>query len=136
MKKTIEIEIPDGFNEVVTKTDSGLTVEFVKVDKEKEMKEFFKPFLTDLTLVTTDKYPNSVFYKKDGKVIFELEKTINTTYFWVDYDTIWKVLYDKFELNYTETQSFIKTQVEDTLKLQGITPKPSCITTPQWWKTL
>ena len=122
MKKTIETEIPDGFSEMVTKTDSGLTVEFVKVDKETEMRDFLKPFLIDLTLVTSDKHPNSVFYKKNGKVIFELEKPKYYTRFWVHYDTIWKVFYYKFHLNYTETQSFIKTVVEDTLKLQGLTP--------------
>lgn len=38
------------------------------------MKEFLKPFLTNLTIIQSEKYPNSVFFKQNNEVIFELEQ--------------------------------------------------------------
>jgi len=120
--KKIEIEIPEGHKEVIKRTENGVVIEWVKVDKEQEMRDFLKPFLTNLLLVKDDRYPNSVFYKQDGEVIFELEKIGHDMYFWVDYYKIWSVFYIKFDLNYNETQSLIKIVVEYTLNLRGITP--------------
>ena len=120
--KKIEIEIPDGCKEVIKRTDNGVVIEWVKVDKEQEMRDFLKPFLTNLLLVKYERYPDSVFYKQGGEVIFELEKTKTELRFWVDYYKIWSVFYNRFGLNYNETQSFIKTMVEDNLNLRGTTP--------------
>ena len=127
--KKIEIEIPDGHKEAIKQTENGVVIEWIKVDKEQEMRDFLKPFLTNLLLVKDERYPGSVFYKQNGEVIFELQKTDRDTCFWVDYQKIWSVFENRFGLNFTETQSFIKTVVEDTLNLRGITPKAlySCV---------
>ena len=134
--KKIEIEIPEGCKEVIKRTENSVVIEWVKVDKEQEMRDFLKPFLTNLLLVKDERYPNSVFYKQGGEVIFELEKKETQLRFWVDYYKIWSVFNDRFHLNYNETQSFIKTVVEDTLNLKGTTPARHCTQREKRWKTL
>jgi len=124
MKKVIEFDVPEGYKEVIVKENSQIIINFIKIDN-KEMEDFFKPFLTDLMIIIKPEFPNSVFYKKDGEVIFELyqdSENKEKRYFYVDYYKIWSVFYNKFNLNYNETQSFIKGQVEDTLKLGSVTP--------------
>lgn len=115
------INIPDGYTHKGVKTETSVTVDFIKVDKEKEPKEFFKQFLTGLELVTDKNYPDSVFYKKNSKVIFELQQYPKNKYFLVDYNIIREVLGIKSWVNYAEMQSFIKNQVESTLKLEEVT---------------
>lgn len=90
-------------------------------DKEQEMKEFIKPFLTNLTIVHKEKYPYSVFYTQDGEILFELFQNRKLRYFFVHYDKIWAVYHDRFGLNSDETRSFIKNLVESKLKLNDIT---------------
>jgi len=127
MKKTIEINIPDGYRENIKEADSKIIINFVKVNKNKAMEDFFKLFLTDLLIVIMIERPNSVFYKKDGEVIFELYQDSNNKNimnFWVDYYKIWKVFSNKFGLSYDEIQSFIKMEVNNVLKLE---------TTPTTW---
>ena len=122
--KKIEISVPDGHKEVVTKTENGYTIEFVKVDKEKKMKEFIAPFLTNLTIFHKKSYPYSVFYKQNSDVLFELFQYEENRLFYVDDDKMWSVISKRFGLTYDETYSFIKSEVENTLKLGPITPAP------------
>lgn len=122
MNKKIEIEVPEGFKEVIENYENRIVINLVKVDKEQEMKEFLKPFLTNLTIVHSEKYPDYVFYKHNGEVLFELYQYEKTLYFRVRYNKIWSVFYERFRLNYDDTQSFIKKEVESTLKLKGVIP--------------
>lgn len=122
MKTKIQIEIPEGFKEVIENSENRIIINLVKVDKEQEMRKFLKPFLTNLTIVHSEKYPDSVFYKQNGEVLFELNQYENTLYFYVNYGKIWSVFYKRFGLNYDDTKSFIKKEVESTLKLKGVTP--------------
>ena len=131
--KKIEIEIPEGCKEVIKSTGNSVVIEWVKVDKEQEMRDFIKPFLTNLLLVKDERYPNSVFYKQNGEVIFEFQKTETELRFWVDYCKIWSVFNGRFGLNYNETQSFIKTVAEDTLNLRGVTPLSPFFEKPRSW---
>lgn len=123
MKTKIQIEIPEGFKEVIENSENRIIINLVKVDKEQEMRKFLKPFLTNLTIVHSEKYPDSVFYKQNGEVLFELNQYENTLYFYVRYDKIWSVFENKFGLSYDDIQSFIKKEVESTLKLKGVTPR-------------
>ena len=123
--KKIEINVPDGHKEVITETENGVTIEFIKVDKEQEMKEFLAPFLTNLTIVHIEEYPNSVFYKQNDEVLLELYQDEKNRYFFTDYDKIWSVFHDRFGLSYTDIQAFIKREVESTLKLGSVTPTDS-----------
>lgn len=121
MNKKIEIEIPKGYREVIENSENRIIINLVKDDKEQEMREFLKPFLTNLTIVHSEKCPDSVFYKQNGEVLFELNQYENTLYY-VHYDKIWSVFRNRFGLNCDETQSFIKKEVKSTVKLKGVTP--------------
>ena len=127
MEKEIKIVAPDGYHLVETKTFEGVSVRFEKdsLSKEQEMKEFLKPFLTNLLITHHDDGTNSVFFEQNGETLFELyqdSKNKETRYFYVHYYKIWSVFESKFGLNYDETQSFIKSVVEDTLKIGSVTP--------------
>ena len=92
--------------------------------KDQEMVDFFEPLLNDLEVVIDkDQDPYSVFYKKNGNVIFEHYQNEELNYFYVDYGTIWSVFEDKFGLKYQEISDFIKGMVEKHLNLRGVTPE-------------
>jgi hypothetical protein len=63
-------------------------------------------------------YPDSTFFKKDDKVILELEKSGTL---WVLY-SVWVSISDTFSLQYEETQQLIKEWMESQLKLGEVTP--------------
>jgi hypothetical protein len=99
-------------------------IEKLKKEYQKEeMKEWFKSLLNGLEIEINDKDPESVFYKKDGKVFFELIQNSEKRYFWCDYYLVWDALQNKYKLNYYETQAFIKSMVEQHLKLGAVTPE-------------
>jgi len=64
-------------------------------------------------------YPDSTFFKKDDKVILELEKSGTL---WVLY-SVWCNISNMFSFDYKETQQLIKEWVEEQLKLEEITPE-------------
>jgi hypothetical protein len=67
----------------------------------------------------TDKFPNSIFYMKDGKVIFTYYKENGNVY--ISYDKIWLFLESFFGLEYEEIQDLTKTLVEEHYKLDVTT---------------
>ena len=130
--KEIKIIVPDGMNVIESKDENNTTVfrvvsnnqqqQHIK-SKEEQMKEFFLPFLNNLELVTNkDKYPYSVFYKQNGKIIFEHYQNEKYNNFFVRYDGVWSVFGEKFNLNYQQTSDFIKGMAESVLNLKGVTP--------------
>ena len=68
---------------------------------------------------TSKKYPDSIFWVKDGEVIAEIE---NSEYFYLDYN-IWDKISDLFSLEYDDTQSVIKHWLEEHYKLGELTPE-------------
>ena len=72
----------------------------------------------DIYEISSEKYPDRRFWKKDGEVIMELEKSSRL---WVLY-SIWSDISNMFLLDYDETQQLIKEWVEEHLKLGGVTP--------------
>ena len=66
----------------------------------------------------TKKYPESIFWIKDGVVIAEIQ---NSEYFFVNYK-IWDNITLMFSLEYDETQQVIKDWLEEHYKLRGLTP--------------
>jgi hypothetical protein len=98
-------------------------IEELKNQSQKEKtEEWFKSLLNELEIEINDKYPNKVFYKKNGRIFFELYQKSKKRYFWCNYDLVWSVLEKKNNLNYDETQAFIKNMVEQHLKLGVVTP--------------
>jgi hypothetical protein len=93
--------------------------------KEEEMEQWFKSLLNSLEIEIYDNKPYSVFYKKNGIVFFELYQD-SEKYFICDYDLVWSIFNFKYNLNYDETQAFIKMMVEHHLKLGVVTPTSRC----------
>jgi hypothetical protein len=69
--------------------------------------------------VTSKKYPDSIFWIKDGKLISEIKKS---RYFWVKLD-IWRTISMMFSLNYEETQGVIQDWLEEHYNLGQLTPE-------------
>lgn len=134
--RKIEIEVPTGYKEVIKQTCDTIQIKIINEDLEREIMNYFNPFLTNLLLITDERFPNSVFYIQNKKIIFELQKKEDELYFWVDYCNIWKGLYNRFNLNDVEIQEFIKTIVEYKFKLTNITPLFSDPTGLCSWKII
>jgi hypothetical protein len=94
-----------------------------ELKKEEEMEQWFKSLLNGLKIEIDDNEPNLVYYKKNGRIFFELYQISEKRYFWCNYDLVWSVLENKYNLNNGETQAFIKSMVEQHLKLEAVTPR-------------
>jgi hypothetical protein len=70
-------------------------------------------------LVKSKFYPDSTFFKKNDKVILELEKSGTL---WVLY-SVWTDISNMFSLDYSETQQLIKAWMEQQLKQEVVAPK-------------
>ena len=68
--------------------------------------------------IRTKKYPESIFWIKDGEVIAEIKEL---AFFWVSHQ-IWKNINVMFSLEYDETQQVIKEWLEEHYGLGGLTP--------------
>ena len=68
---------------------------------------------------TSPKYPDSIFWVKDGKIIAEIDKT--PQYFWVDRDK-WSTFSKFFSLEYSDVQRLIQSWLEEHYKLGELTP--------------
>jgi hypothetical protein len=64
------------------------------------------------------KYSDSVFWKKNDRVILELDETGHLRVL----RSIWDDASNMFSLDYDETQQLMKEWLEQNLKLRGITP--------------
>jgi hypothetical protein len=93
--------------------------------QKEEMEEWFKSLLNSLKIEIDDNEPDLVFYKRNGRILFRLNQNSEERYFWCDYDLVWYVLEHEYNLNYNETQAFIKSMVEQNLKLFSVTPYPT-----------
>jgi hypothetical protein len=76
--------------------------------------------LDQLEIVKSEKYPNSIFFKKNGEVVMEQDK--KNKHFLFDYDEIWSFFESFFGMEYQEIQEVLSYWLEETLKLKGYTP--------------
>jgi hypothetical protein len=101
-------------------------IESLKKECEKEeMEQWFKSLLNDLEIGIRANDPESVFFYKKNEIIFELSQgeylcNKKTSYLWCNYDLVWSVLRKKYKLNEYETKAFIKSMVEQHLKLEKL----------------
>ena len=70
--------------------------------------------------IRTKKFPDSIFWVKEGEVIVEIEKT---NFFWVSHQ-IWRSISLMFSLKNNETQQVVKDWLEEHYKLGGLKPRP------------
>ena len=89
------------------------------------MNKNFSP--DQLEIVTSEKYPDSIFYQKNGNVVMEQDKKNKRFYF--DYDEIWLFFKSFFSMEYEEWQRIMKIWLEETFKLEGYTPNSDGVTT-------
>ena len=82
------------------------------------MNKNFSP--DQLEIVESEDYPDSIFYKKDGKVV--MEQGNKNKYFYFDYNDIWSFLESFFGMKYEQIQEVLRYWLEETLKLEGYTP--------------
>ena len=68
----------------------------------------------------TKKFPDSIFWVKDGEVVAEVKES---AFFWVNHQ-IWRSISLMFSLNHTETRQVIKDWLEEHYKLGELTPFP------------
>ena len=103
--------------------------------KEIALKWMDKNFgLDQLEIVKSPKYPDSIFYRKNGKVV--MEQNLKNKHFWFHYDDIWSFFESFFAMKYDEIQSFMKVWLENTLNLEGYTPETFLLRGSSSWKTL
>ena len=96
--------------------------------------QWFLDQITDLEEVRSNKYPESIFYKKNGEVLFEYNQ--KTNYFWVHYSKIWLFFESNYGLNYQEIRDLIRGVVEEHLNLGGVTPGKSVPLQIVWWRNI
>jgi hypothetical protein len=73
----------------------------------------------DLESFETNKYPDYIFYMKDGKVIFEYNKKNGNVY--VNYDEIWLFFETFFGMECQQIQGTTKIWVEEHYNLRVTT---------------
>ena len=96
---------------VGTKPTNGIVV-----TNDTKVEGWFSMKFDDIVKTSIDKFPDKIFYsKKEEKHIFEYN-TIDKNFF-VDYDTIWKVLNKKYGLNRIYIENFITTEASRRLSI-------------------
>ena len=87
-----------------------------KLSKEKEMENLFLELVVDLKIkIDEKKYPNCVYLFKNDEFYFHFN--LKNSSFYVAYDKIWSIFQSKFQLNYSDIQSFMKYMLEKHFKL-------------------
>lgn len=85
--------------------------------------DFFLYIIKDIKIKEQTKFPDSVFWEKNGKIIFE--QNFKNKELYVDYNTIWVIFWKVFNIDYGETQKIIIGVVEEYLNWKGFTPNVS-----------
>jgi len=79
----------------------------------------FEEIINGLVIkIDKGKYPNSIFFFKNDKCLFELE---NST-LWCSFSNVWSIFSEENNMNYDATQEFIKIQMEKHFKMKDVTP--------------
>jgi hypothetical protein len=98
-------------------------IESLKKESQKEeMEEWFKSLLNGLKIEINDNEPDSVYYKKNGEIFFILHQYSGKKYFYCYYYLVWPIFEKKYKLNNYEIKEFIKSMVEQHLKLSEVIP--------------
>ena len=82
------------------------------------MNDNFSP--DELEIVKSPKYPNSIFYRKNGQVV--MEQDLKKKNFYFHYDEIWLFFESFFGMKYSEIEQLMEIWLEETLNLKGYTP--------------
>ena len=95
------------------------------------IKNIVKKWLTDnygnLERHETNKFPNHIFYMKDGEIIFDYNR--KNGYCNISDEEIWSFLERVFQLGHEEIQDITKEWVEEHYKLRVTTTSPYSLVT-------
>ena len=94
--------------------------------------KFLNYLFDDIYEVELNEYPDNRFWKKDNRVVLELDKSGNLLVSL----SIWSDISNMFSLDYDETKQLIKDWMEQHLELRGITPVMAWVSNEEWWKTI
>ena len=95
------------------------------LDKElnplsKKIKEFIDDKLDGLIQFESDNYPDSIFYKKNDIILFEVD--LKNKWLWCSYEHYWLLLDKEIGINYFETQELTKAMVGTHLNCKDFIP--------------
>lgn len=88
------------------------------------IKSINRPFLTQ------EDCPDEVFFFRDNDYIMSYDK--KTKILWCSWEHLWLIFEKEYNKNYEGIQEMIKIQVEQSFKVEGVTPEASSIPTRYW----
>jgi hypothetical protein len=98
-----------------------MNIEVNKDQLERIVIKWLNKHFGNLIPKTSSKYPSNVFYvNSDNEILIKYNQ--KNKYVWIHYTQIWSKIESLFHLNYNDTQSIMKVWMEETYKLEGITP--------------
>jgi hypothetical protein len=78
-----------------------------------------------LEIFEDNNYPNTLFIKKNGKVVMEKDKNFEENKYkiiFIDYRLIWSVLNNLFFMKDTEVTNFLNEWLEENFKIKNYKP--------------
>ena len=98
-----------------------MNIEVNKDQLERIVIKWLNKHFGNLIPKTSSKYPSNVFYvNSDNEILIKYNQ--KNKYVWIHYTQIWSKIESLFHLNYNDTQSIMKVWLEETYKLEGVTP--------------
>ena len=83
------------------------------------MNSNFKP--EKLEIVKSKEQPKSIFFKKNGKVVMEIDESTGKD-FWFDDEAIWLFFESVLGMKHEEIQDILRYWLEEFLKVKGYRP--------------
>ena len=95
-----------------------------------KVKEFIDDKLEGLIQFESDNYPDSIFYKKDEVILFELD--LKNGCLWCSNQHYWSFFRNETSLNYGEIQELTKALVGTHLNCKQFTPQQHLLQLFSW----
>jgi hypothetical protein len=83
------------------------------------MNKNFSP--DQLEIVTSEKYPGLIFFRKNGKVVMLMDNSTGKD-FWFDNKRIWSFFESFFGLDYEQIKGILSYWLEESFKVHGYRP--------------
>ena len=99
---------------------NGKNKKLLKSKLEKSAIRYLNEMYGDLEVYRTDKFPDCVYFVKDGR--FYMRQDLGGSRLYIDNDTMWSELENIFGLNRDEIKHIITKWAEQTYNLIGVIP--------------
>ena len=100
--------------------------------KTKKIKDFVDNKLEGLIQFESDKYPDSIFYKKDEVVLFRQD--LKSECLWCSWEHYWSFFEREIGLGYFEIQELTRGMVGEHLNCKEFTPRFTQLMTKIRWE--